>query len=101
MTDFAGKWDATLVTPIGIMAVVFDITDDNGVISGVARSDAETVDILEAAADGNRLTWTQMVTTPMRLTLKFDVTVDGDTMAGGYKAGPFPTSKVSATRSSQ
>ena len=99
MTDFAGSWDATLVTPIGTMLVVFDITDVDGVIGGVARSDAESVEILEAVGDGNRLTWTQNVTTPMRLTLKFDVTVDGDTMTGSYKAGIFPLSTVNATRS--
>jgi len=100
MTDFAGSWNATLVTPIGTMIVVFDITDVDGVIGGVAKSDAEAVDILDAVADGDRLTWTQHVTTPMKLTLKFDVTVDGDTMTGGYKAGIFPSSKVNATRAS-
>ena len=100
MTDFAGAWDATLVTPIGTMLVVFDITEQDGVIGGEARSDAETVEILEAKAEGNRLTWTQNVTTPMRLTLKFEVTVDGDTMTGSYKAGIFPASTVNATRSS-
>jgi hypothetical protein len=100
MTDFAGSWDATLVTPIGTMLVVFYITEESGVIGGVARSDAETVDILDAVAEGSRLTWTQKVTTPMRLTLKFDVTVEGDTMTGAYKAGVFPSSKVNATRSS-
>jgi len=99
MTDFAGSWDATLVTPIGTMLVVFDITEVDGVIGGVAKSDAETVEILDAVAEGNRLTWTQMVTTPMKLTLKFDVNVEGDTMTGGYKAGIFPASKVHATRS--
>ncbi|MDH2903873.1 MAG: hypothetical protein PXZ08_07985 [Actinomycetota bacterium] len=100
MTDFAGAWDATLVTPIGTMLVVFDITEHDGVIGGEARSDAETVEILEAKAEGNRLTWTQNVTTPMRLTLKFEVTVEGDTMTGSYKAGIFPASTVNATRSS-
>ncbi|NNN09799.1 MAG: hypothetical protein HKL85_11500 [Acidimicrobiaceae bacterium] len=99
MTDFAGLWDATLVTPIGTMLVVFEITEVDGVIAGVARSDAESVDILEAVSDGDRLTWTQNVTTPMRVTLKFDVTVSGDTMVGSYKAGFFPLSTVNATRS--
>lgn len=98
MVDFAGSWNATLKTPIGVLNAVFHITEVDGVIAGVATSDAETVDILDAVADGNRLTWTQMVTTPMKLTLKFDVTVDGDTMTGGYKAGMFPSSKVEATR---
>ena len=98
VTDFAGAWNATLRTPIGVMKAVFHITDVDGVLGGVATSDAETVDIVDAVAEGNRLTWTQMVTTPMKLTLKFDVTVDGDTMSGGYKAGIFPSSKVEATR---
>ncbi len=101
MTDFVGTWDATLTTPIGIMQVVFDITETDGVLGGVARSDAEAVDILDAATDGARMTWTQHVTTPMRLTLKFDVTVEGDEMTGSYKAGILPTSSVKATRRPQ
>jgi hypothetical protein len=100
MTNFAGKWDVVLDTPIGKMEVTFDITETNGTIEGVAQSDKETVPFLDAVADGNRLTWSQAVTTPMRLTLKFDVTVDGDTMTGTSKAGILPTSKVSGTRAS-
>jgi len=90
----------TIATVIGKMAVVFDITEEDGVIGGTASSDAETVDFLDAVADGNRLTWSQNVTTPMRLTLKFDVTVDGDAMSGTSKAGMFPAAKVNGTRAS-
>lgn len=100
MTDFAGSWNVIIATPIGNMAVVFDITEQEGAIHGTASSDAETVDFLDAVADGNRLTWSQVVTTPMRLTLKFDVTVEGDTMTGTSKAGMFPASKVHGGRSS-
>jgi hypothetical protein len=98
MTNFAGTWNVTLDTPIGKMAVVFEITEAEGVIGGIARSDAETVDFHDTAALGNRLTWTQEVTTPMRLTLKFDVTVDGDSMTGTSKPGIFPSSTVNGTR---
>ena len=98
MTIFAGMWDVTLNTPIGKMAVVFDITESDGVISGIARSNAESVEFNDAVADGDRLTWTQAVTTPMRLTLKFDVTVDGDTMTGTSKAGILPSSTVQGNR---
>jgi hypothetical protein len=64
----------------------------------VSSNDKETVDILDAAADGDRLTWILKTTTPMKLTLKFDVTVDGDTMTGTAKAGILPSSKVHGTR---
>jgi hypothetical protein len=100
MTTFAGLWDVTIDTPIGKMAVVFDITEQDGAIHGTASSDAETVDFLDTVADGNRLTWSQAVTTPMKLTLKFEVTVEGDTMTGTSKAGIFPASKVYGSRSS-
>ena len=89
----------TIATPIGKMAVVFDITEQDGGIEGIARSDAETVDFLNPVAEGNRLTWSQKVTTPMRLELQFDVTVEGDTMTGTSKAGMLPSSKVDGTRS--
>jgi len=98
MTIFAGTWNADLTTPIGKIVAVFDITETDGVLTGQARTDAETVDILDASSEGNRMTWTQHVTTPMKLTLKFDVTVEGDTMTGSYKAGFLPSSTVHATR---
>lgn len=101
MSTFAGTWEVTIATPIGVMAVVFQITEQDGAIQGIASSDAETVDLLDAVADGNRLTWTQNVTTPMRLELKFDVTVEGDTMTGtSNPGGMMPSSKVEGTRSS-
>jgi len=98
MTSFAGTWNATLDTPIGQIAAVFTITEHEGVIAGSASTDKETVDILDAAGDGDRLTWILKTTTPMKLTLKFDVTVDGDTMTGTSKAGILPSSKVNGTR---
>jgi hypothetical protein len=100
LTSFAGSWDVTIATPIGDIKAVFDITDADGAIGGIARSDEETVEFLDPVADGNRLTWTQKVTTPMQLTLKFDVTVEGDTMTGtSNPGGMMPASKVNGSRS--
>jgi hypothetical protein len=101
MSIFAGSWDVTIVTPIGEIAVVFEITEQDGAISGIARSDEETVDFLEPVAEGDRLTWSQKVTTPMPLDLKFDVTVQGDTMTGtSNPGGMMPASKLSGVRAS-
>jgi hypothetical protein len=99
MTTFAGTWDVTIDTPIGKMAVVFKISEHDGAIEGIASSDAESVAFIDAVADGDRLTWSQAVTTPMKLTLNFDVIVDGDTMTGTSKAGFLPASPVYGSRS--
>jgi hypothetical protein len=98
MTTFVGTWNATMDTPIGQIVAVFNITEQDGAIGGTASTDKETVDILDAAADGDRLTWILKTTTPMKLTLKFDVTVEGDAMTGTAKAGILPSSKVNGTR---
>jgi hypothetical protein len=90
----------TIDTPIGKMAVVFDITEDAGAIHGIARSEAETVDFIDPVADGNHLTWSQDVTTPMRLNLNFEVTVEGETMTGTSRPGLFPPSKLYGSRTS-
>ena len=101
MSIFAGSWDVTIITPIGEIAVVFEITEQNGAISGIARSDEETVDFVDPVAEGDRLTWSQKVTTPMPLDLKFDVTVQGDSMTGtSNPGGMMPASKLSGVRAS-
>ena len=87
-------------TPIGTIAAVFDITDQTAPFMASGRTDKESVDFYDVVADGNQLTWLQDVTTPMKLTLKFAVMVDGDTMTGTSKAGFLPASKLQGTRTS-
>lgn len=101
MATFAGTWDVTIDTPIGAIEAHFDITEQDGSISGVGRTDKESVPFYDVVADGDQLTWLQDVTTPMKLTLKFAVSVDGDTMTGTSKAGFLPASKLQGTRSTQ
>nr|WP_317891263.1 hypothetical protein [Paenibacillus oceani] len=50
-----------------------------------------------AIMDG-RLTWQLRITKPLRLNLKFEVSVDGDRMTGTAKAGMLPASKVTGKR---
>jgi len=93
-----GTWNIKISTPIGTQAVVLELTERGGSVEGVARGTAETTPLLNPVLDGNRLTWAQSITKPMRLNLKFDVTIDGDTLTGISKAGMLPTSKVIGTR---
>jgi hypothetical protein len=87
-----------IATPIGKQSVIFEIAEEHGTIRGTAASDAETVPFEEVVLTGNRLTWSQRITKPIRLNLKFDVTFDGDTLSGISKAGLLPSSAVSGVR---
>jgi hypothetical protein len=96
--SIAGDWDVTIKTPIGSLAVsyIFDPTD--GGMAGTATLKGDTVVLQDISVIGDRVTWHQSVSKPMRLNVDFDVIVAGDTLTGHSKAGRLPRSKVTGTR---
>jgi hypothetical protein len=86
-----GTWQLVIHTPIGKQHATLELSTQDGVLRGTAVDQPELTDL---ALDGNRLTWAQSITKPMRLNLTFDVTVDGDEMTGHSTAGRLPKSKV-------
>jgi hypothetical protein len=97
--SITGAWNINIVTPIGTQYVVLELTEREGAVQGIARGGAETTPLINPVLDGNRLTWAQSITKPMRLHLTFDVTIDGDILTGRAKAGMLPASNVTGTRS--
>jgi hypothetical protein len=100
--SIVGDWDITIKTPIGSLGVVYAFTDRDGVIAGSATGKGETVPLRDIAVvsdgAGQRVTWRQSVTKPMRLNLEFDVVVDGDRLTGHSRAGRLPRSAVTGER---
>jgi len=94
----AGAWNITIATPIGKQSVVLELSESDGVVTGIARGEAENTPLIAPVLDGARLTWAQSITRPMRLNLTFDVTIDSDTLTGTAKAGRLPASKVTGYR---
>jgi hypothetical protein len=93
-----GTWDLAISTPIGTMNAVVDLHAEDGVWTGTAHGSGEEVALSGVVLAGDRLTWSQSITKPLRLNLTFDVVVDGDTMTGKSKAGRLPASKVTGRR---
>jgi hypothetical protein len=93
-----GTWDVTIKTPIGSLAVVYTFTETVAAQSGSATLKDETVPLRDLAVDGTPATWRQSVTKPLRLTLDFDVVIDGDRMTGLSRAGRLPRSTVTGIR---
>jgi hypothetical protein len=93
-----GTWAVVISTPIGKQHVTLRIDERDGRLEGTATQGAETVSLVGARLDGARLTWSQSVTRPMKLAIKFDVNIAGDRMLGTAKAGILPTSKLEGAR---
>ncbi|WP_314173717.1 hypothetical protein [Streptomyces winkii] len=93
-----GTWDLSMATPIGKINAVIALRREDGVLTGSAYGAGEEVALHDVVLDGNRLTWKQAITKPLRLNLAFDVTVEGDTLQGTSTAGRLPASKVTGER---
>lgn len=102
MTTILGTWELSLATPIGSIAARYTFSESGGERTGTATSRAETVPLTdiesESLDDGERVTWHQRISKPMRLDLAFDVIVVGDELAGHSRAGRLPASRVSGRR---
>lgn len=96
--SIAGTWHLSIATPIGTQLVVLELTEHDGTVRGSARGTAERVPLVDPVLTGDRLTWTQAITRPLRLNLAFDVTFDGENLSGTAKAGRLPRSTVTGTR---
>ncbi|WP_067799695.1 hypothetical protein [Actinomadura formosensis] len=96
--SFEGTWNLSISTPIGKIKAVVELREQDGTLTGVAHGAGEDIPLTDVALGGDRLTWKQAITKPMRLNLAFDVTADGDTLQGTSKAGRLPSSKVTGER---
>jgi hypothetical protein len=96
-----GSWDVTVATPIGRVYVTIEFNRIGGALTGIARGKGEDVALHDITEVGERVTWRQQITKPMRLNLDFDVTVTGNTLEGVSKAGRLPSSRVSGTQHSR
>ncbi|MFJ9371416.1 hypothetical protein ACIRRA_44435 [Nocardia sp. NPDC101769] len=93
-----GTWDLSIATPIGRIKAVTEFRHKDDVLTGTAHGSGEEVTLSDVVLDGDRLSWKQAVTKPMRLNLTFAVTIDGDTLTGTSKTGRLPASKVTGER---
>ncbi len=92
------RWALTIATPIGRQEAVITLREGRGGLVGEATGAVETVPLHDLVRDGDRLTWSQRITRPMRLDLTFEVTTDGDLLTGTARAGRLPASRVTGRR---
>jgi hypothetical protein len=93
-----GKYDCVTRTPLGDQPSTFTVTVEGDRFSGVNEGPLGTMEIEDGRVDGNRLTWTMRMTTPMPMSLDCDATIDGDKLTGNVRAGAFGNMPMTGTR---
>lgn len=95
--SFDGTFNITMKTPMGDREAVLVLSRSGDDLSGTMTADEQTHDVLEGKIVGDRAQWKANLTTPMPITLEFDVAdVDGN-LDGTVKLGMFGSSAVTGT----
>ncbi len=93
-----GEWKFVLSTPMGPQSFAGTLRTDGNQLSGSFRMNAMDEAHFTGTVNGNHLIWDLKVTKPMKITLKYEATVDGDKLLGKCKMGIFGSAKLVGER---
>jgi hypothetical protein len=94
-----GKWEITINSPLGAQKAVLDLATDGSSLTGNQTAQQGSGPLENGKVDGNALTWSARISSPMPMTLEFAGTVDGDKLSGSVKAGSFGSFPFTGSRS--
>jgi len=92
-----GNWNLVIHTPMGPRDLALELQTHGTTFTGKATGPMGEAQV-EGKVEGERLTWTTDITSPMPLKLQFDVAFVGDAASGSVKLGMLGDAKVVGAR---
>ena len=93
-----GKWEIVINSPLGAQKAQLDLATKDGALTGSQQAAQGSGPLENGKVDGNAVSWSAKITSPMPMTLDFTGTVEGDKLSGSVKAGSFGSFPFSGTR---
>jgi hypothetical protein len=93
-----GKWEIVINSPLGAQKAQLELKTDGANLSGTQQAAQGSGPLENGKVDGNNLSWSAKISSPMPMTLDFTGTLDGDKLAGSVKAGSFGSFPFTGTR---
>ena len=98
MSQIDGKYDVTTKTPMGDQKGTLTLVTDGDSLSGSIAGEQGTIELADGAVNGDELTWSASITSPMPMKLEFTAAIDGDAISGSVKLGMFGSASFEGTR---
>lgn len=92
-----GDWAMVLASPAGPQEMTAHFQTNGASLSGYL-SNPQGRQHFEGSVEGQQLRFDLKVEKPVKLTLKYDVAINGDVLAGKVKMGVFGTAKLTGKR---
>jgi hypothetical protein len=99
MGSIEGQWDCTQQSPMGERKSIITLEgDEHGGVTGTNIGAAGTMEITDVKIEGDKVTFIMKVTSPMKINVKVQAVLAGDTLEGKASAGVFGSFPMRATR---
>jgi hypothetical protein len=93
-----GKWEIVINSPMGAQKATLELATSGGGLTGIQTAAQGSGPLENGKVDGDAVSWSAKITSPMPLTLDFSGTVEGDKMSGSVKAGAFGSFPFTGSR---
>lgn len=94
----AGTYEVTTKTPMGEQKSVLTVNVDGAAFTGSNIGPMGSLEITDGAVDGNTITWSNQITSPMPMKIDCKATIDGDSISGTVTAGMFGSFPLNGSR---
>ncbi|HKQ45898.1 MAG TPA: hypothetical protein VJS47_10950 [Rhizomicrobium sp.] len=94
-----GKWEIVINSPMGAQKAQLDLATSGTTLTGTQTAQQGSGPLENGKVDGDAVSWSAKITSPLPLTLDFSGTVDGDKLSGSVKAGSFGSFPFTGSRS--
>jgi len=93
-----GTWNLIVKGPTGPQPTVLVLERKGDTFTGTQSGQGSTTGVTDVQVDGNKVSWVNHVTKPMKLKVTFAGEISGDSMSGKCKPGVFGSFPFSATK---
>src|SRR6201991_699205 len=93
-----GKWEIVINSPLGAQKAQIELATNGGALTGTQQAAQGSGPLENGKVDGNNVSWSAKISSPMPMTLESSGTVDGNKISGTVKAGAFGSFPFSGER---
>lgn len=93
-----GTWNLTIKSPAGAQPTTVVLKNENGALAGTATGQGTTTALTEIQVNGNKVSWVNHITKPMKMKVTFTGEVSGNNIEGSCKAGFMGSYKFSGSK---
>ena len=93
-----GTWNLVVKGPTGPQPTVLVLSRTGDTYTGTQTGQGSTTNVTDVSVDGNKVSWVNHVTQPIKLKATFTGEITGNNMTGKCKAGFFGSFPFSATK---